>query len=131
MRYHNWPLRFDEFVKSRKHMPFQWGVNDCSLFAADCILALTGVDHAGQGLRTYSSAKQAYRLLQGLGGLHGVATLALGNPLPIKLAQIGDVVLCKSNTHDMLAICNGRLAIAPGPSGIENVALGSLCWRVA
>lgn len=112
-------------------MPFQWGVNDCTLFAADCVLALTGIDHVPPELRHYGSAKEAYRTLKTLGGLQGIATTALGYPKPIKSAQIGDVVLTKTGKHDMLAICNGRLALAPGGDGLVSVALGSMCWRVA
>lgn len=130
MRYHNWPIYFEAFVASRRHMPFEWGVNDCALFAVDCVLALTGIDYALPMLRQHTNAKEAYRSVRQSGGLAAIATAALGEPLPVRCAQVGDVVLTKAGKRDMLAICNGRLALAPGANGLESVPLGSLCWRV-
>jgi hypothetical protein len=41
----HWQTRaFHEFLISRARAPFVWGVNDCALFAADGVLAITGVD---------------------------------------------------------------------------------------
>lgn len=33
---------------ARRSVPFAWGSNDCRLFAADAVQAMTGVDHAAE-----------------------------------------------------------------------------------
>jgi len=133
MKYHDWQLRFEAFLAARRAMPFAWGSNDCAIFATDCVLALTGRDVALPELRLHINAKQALAAIKSHGGLGSIATAALGQPVPVLLAQIGDVVLCKSGKRDMLAICNGGTAIAPGRAGMVSVSMdaAALCWRVA
>ena len=45
-RLEDWPERLAAFVEARRAMPFRWGQNDCALFAADAVAAVTGVDLA-------------------------------------------------------------------------------------
>lgn len=133
MRYHDWQIRFAAFVAARQTMPFAWGANDCCTFAADCILAITGVDVALSEQRQQSSALQAARLLKTVGGVAGAATSALGEPMPALMAQVGDVVLADAAGRDMLAICNGATCMAPGPAGLVHISMATArkCWRVA
>lgn len=126
----DWQLRFEAFIASRLSAPFVWGSNDCAVFAADCVQALTGQDPAPAGLRAHSTEKQALRALKRHGGVAGIATAVLGQPVPASQANIGDVVLCKAGHRDMLAICNGGSALAPSARGLVTVPLGALCWRV-
>ena len=129
----DWQLRFEAFIKERQALPFAWGTNDCAVFAADCVQALTGVDVALPELRTHTSELQAARLLKKYGGVQGIATAALGTPMHPLMATVGDVVLTESEGRDMLAICNGGTCIAPGPLGLVHLGMDSarLCWRVA
>jgi hypothetical protein len=55
-RFANWPERLAAFLESRRVSPKQWGVNDCGLFCADAIEAMTGVDMAEE-LRGHDSAR--------------------------------------------------------------------------
>lgn len=129
---HDWQLKFEAFIQARQSMPFEWGVNDCTTFAADCVEAMTGIKHLPE-LRAYTTDLQAARVLKKHGGVQGIANAALGEPLPALMAQIGDVVLTDANGSDMLAICNGGTCIAPGKDGLVNISMDSarLCWRVA
>lgn len=129
-RLFDWQLRFEAFIAARLTMPFAWGSNDCAIFAADCVQAITGQDPAPAGLRNHTTEKQALRALKRHGGVAGIATAVLGQPVPATLANIGDVVLCKAGTRDMLAICNGASAFAPSANGLVTVPLGDVCWRV-
>lgn len=133
MKHHNWQILFEAFIGQRRALPFAWGTNDCVIFASDCVLALTGTDPVPEGLRGLHTAKRSYRAIRGLGGLTGIATTALGEPMPAAFAQVGDVVLTKAGKRDMLAICNGGTAIAPAAVGLAHIdmATASLCWRVA
>jgi hypothetical protein len=138
-RLSDWPLRLEAFVQQRAHQPFAWGVQDCALFAADAVQALTGVDVAPPALRRHRSARAALRSLRAHGGLHGIAQAALGTPIPPVLATVGDVLLVNSNNlafvhpgRPMLALCNGGTALATGQRGLVSVSLHSAvhAWRV-
>jgi len=129
-RHQDWQLRLEAFIAARRHAPFAWGSNDCATFAADCVQAITGIDPAPSGLRAHSTAKQAYRAIARHGDLRAIATAALGEPRPAVFAQTGDIVLTKAGRRDMLAVCNGRAALAPSADGLVTVPLGDWCWRV-
>lgn len=129
----DWQVRFEAFIAQRNAAPFAWGKNDCAIFAADCVHAITGRDVALPALRKHKTELQAARLLRRHGGVLGIATAALGQPAPANTAAVGDVVLAKVGGRDMLAICNGDTFIAPGPHGLGVLPMSdaTLCWRVA
>ena len=130
---HDWQVRFEAFIASRNAKPFTWGTNDCAIFAAECVHALTGCDVALPALRKHKTELQAARLLRRHGGVAGITTAALGQPVPANTAQVGDVVLTQSGGRDMLAICNGDTCVAPGAVGLVFIpmATASVCWRLA
>ena len=131
MRRRDWEGRFAAFVAERRCVPFAWGSNDCCLFAADAVLAITGTDHAGV-LRVHTSALEAARLVAQRGGLRQIATDALGPAVAPAMATVGDVVLVVNEGRELLAVCNGGTAIAPGERGM--VALGMdaalAAWKI-
>ena len=45
-RVESWDLKLDDFILSRQNKKFKWGVQDCALFACDCIKEITGQDVA-------------------------------------------------------------------------------------
>ncbi len=131
----DWPLRLEALVADRQQQPFAWGSQDCALFAADCVQALTGVDVAPPALRRHRTPRAALRSLRAHGGLHGIAQAALGTPIAPALAGVGDVLLTRPSAqahHPMLAVCNGATAIAPGPFGLVSLSLAQVshAWRV-
>lgn len=56
------------FLASRKGQPFAWGKNDCCLFAADAVQAITGVDIAADFRGKYSNHVDALTLVWKLTG---------------------------------------------------------------
>ena len=131
MRLQNWQELFEDFCKERRTMPFAWGVNDCALFAADCVLAIAGVDHGGK-FRGYKTARQAHRLIAMSGGLTKIVTVALGEPLRSAYATVGDVVLVEMNGTDSLGISNGSVCFGPGLLGmvvLNNSAVKQI-WKI-
>ena len=71
--------------------PFEWGTNDCCMFAVGCVEAITGVDY-GKPYRGYKTKIGAARRLSDGGGVEGIATECLGkHKEPVK-AKRGDVV---------------------------------------
>ena len=132
-RLNDWQTRMEAFVCQRTDAPFVWGVNDCAIFASDCVLAMTGQDPAPDGLRKHRTAKQAYRSIERHGGLPAIATAALGQPIAVLMAGVGDVVLVSAGKRDALAICNGATALAPAAAGLVAVPMAGarMAWRVA
>lgn len=112
-------------------MPFEWGRNDCSLFACDAMLAMTEVDHAA-AFRGYTTAREALRLIKDHGGLRAIASAALGESVAPAYAAVGDLVLVKNNGRELLAICNGTNVIAPGKSGMVVLGMDAAvaAWKV-
>lgn len=111
------PVALASFIESRRAAKFEWGVNDCALFAADWVLTVTGVDHA-EGLRgKYDDEAGARRLIEQAGGMAAFA--AELSPTPLGFAQRGDVVLAVIDGHETFGVClgNGQWC-APGLRGL-------------
>lgn len=131
MRSPDWAPRLALLARERALMPFAWGRNDCCLFAADAVLAMTGVDHA-KAFRGYENEFGALRLIQRAGGLRQIATAALGEPVDVTMAAVGDVVLMLNDGRELLAVCNGTAALSPGEKGLvaHPMADALACWKV-
>ncbi len=56
--------RLHAAVAARRGQPFQWGENDCALFACDLVEAATGVDYAAPFRGRYRTAAGAARALK-------------------------------------------------------------------
>jgi hypothetical protein len=127
----DWQLRLEAFVSGRQAQPFAWGVNDCAVFAADAVEALTGERHWPH-LRGLPTARVALRVLREHGGLAAMATQSLGAPLPPGYAGVGDLVLVTVGRHEALGICNGGTVLGPGAEGVVAVsmAVARAAWRV-
>lgn len=109
----NWSA-FEAFIESRRHEPFAWGSNDCALFAADAVLALTGVDYAS-GLRGYRTQLGAQKRIAKHGGLDKLI------PLPevdLCLAKRGDPIMFETALGDTLGVCIGDKFAAVGHDGL-------------
>lgn len=122
--------RLDALLRAAWARPFEWGAHDCALFAADAVLAQTGVDPAAPLRGRYSNAVGAGRLVRQLGGLPAIVGAALGAPLrsPL-LACVGDV----GYTHSQaLAVCIGERWVCPGARGLVLLPLAgaATAWRV-
>jgi len=63
-RLNMWERSLGDMVSERCKDPFIWGEWDCALFAAECILSMTGVDVAKGYRGTYSTSFGAIRVLK-------------------------------------------------------------------
>jgi hypothetical protein len=135
----DWQVRLFALCAQRHDVPFAWGTSDCALWAADAVLAQTGVDHAAADWRgSYTTGVQAVRRVALAGGLQGIATAALGPAVAPVWAAVGDVVLVHqpeapdATLRDLLAVCMGTSALAQGPHGLVPVPMtaATAAWKV-
>ncbi len=128
----DWEARLSLLVQERLGAPFAWGGNDCVLFAADCVAAMTGIDPAAQLRGQWASQSEAVRMIARAGGL-AEAVRALGLvEVPPLFAQRGDLVLHRREGADALAICAGSALAAPSATGLLFFGLeqGVTAWRI-
>lgn len=130
----DWPEKLATFVHDKSHQSFEWGVNDCALFAADWVKILTDKDPAEAFRGRYSTAREAVDIIQEQGGLEAIATKALGEPLSHTLMiQRGDVALVQVNGRESLTICVGSEVVGPAvDTGVALVPITDIIksWAV-
>lgn len=129
----DWHHRLDTVVRDRLTKPFKWGEQDCALFAADCVQAVTGDDLAATLRGTYSTALAAARILESWGGLEALATAKLGEPHDTQWNAVpGDIGLVQSANGPCLALCAGTHWLAPGERGLQPLARADAlkAWKV-
>ncbi|RZL39859.1 MAG: hypothetical protein EOP35_02570 [Rubrivivax sp.] len=130
-RHPDWQSRLQALVSARLCAPFAWGANDCCLFACDAALAVTGIDPAAAERGTYSTERQAARLLARLGGVRAIGAARFGPETIPAAAQVGDVGVVETGGRESLAVCGGAHWLAPGELGLERLPLeaASAVWR--
>lgn len=150
-RAEHWATRaYHQFLLARAKAPFRWGVNDCALFAADGILAMTGVDIAAAFRGKYTDEASAMAAIRSVAGGTTIADAAAwcaaqhnlaewAHPL---LAQRGDLVVFTApgpgGTAQLqagLMHLTGRHVVAPGDEGLRLMTVGrvaaiSRSWHV-
>lgn len=123
------------YLRERADRPFEWGVNDCCIFAADWVRLVTGRDPAFYLRDMYGSEAGAELVLEENGGIARIVTEALGLALPtVATAQRGDVVLFESGNGPALGICAGEKFAAmrdSGGIGYFSMRHAVTAWRVA
>ncbi|MQT13635.1 DUF6950 family protein [Segnochrobactrum spirostomi] len=105
--------------------PFAWGVADCVTWAADCALALTGVDPIADIRGTYTTERGAQRILvkRGWGDVAGLAA-SIYDEIPVAMAHAGDwTAIRRDDGVIVLGVSFGAWIIARGPDGLGRLDL--------
>lgn len=140
MRQINWHYWLEKEITAAGGRPFEWGVQDCALFACNCIKAMTGQDTAAAFRGQYDSEETAYAALQAYagGGLLETAQAICADhgfmPILPAYAGRGDLALCRLPTGDTLGIIslNGREVLVAANKGLQRVPFSKIiqAWRV-
>src|ERR1700735_5391711 len=127
-RAEHWATRaYHDFLKARANEPFAWGAQDCALFAADGVLAITGVDIAADFRGKYDDEASAFAAIKTIAGGSTVEDAAVycatkhGLPEwshPLR-AQRGDLVVLEDAGRIIAGLIhlNGRHIVAAGDNG--------------
>lgn len=132
-RLQDWPERLAELVEARRTMAFAWGGNDCCLFAADAVLAMTGADPAA-AFRGYASEDEAARLIRD--GLEEVVAAALAEfgagACHPAFVQRGDLALVLMGNQPTVTVVLGATVAGPGPDGLVFLPAGAVlrAWSI-
>lgn len=140
MRRDDWEARLAEVLATTAVQPFAWGVQDCCLFAADCVQALTGHDYAYEFRGTYDDADSAAMRLIAVTGTTEIA-IAIDKyfKLPrlgsVAFAARGDLVLFKNHRdQDTLGVVDltGERIACVSPQGLEYLPIDCavMAWAV-
>lgn len=131
-RTRGWQERLSALTLERLDQSFEWGQRDCALWAADCVLAMTGEDLAAELRGQYSTALQAARTIDEHGGLHAIVRERLGDSINPMLATVGDVGLVVHEDRKGLAVCSGAGWLAQGERGLATLPFEAalMAWRV-
>lgn len=131
-RRNNWAALFNDFIESRRALPFAWGKHDCCMFAAAGVRVVRGLDLA-RGFRGYRTARGAAKKLKPYGGDAANLPTALGLPaIPVTLASRADVVCHPFAGQNALGLCCGPVSAFAGPDGlvfVETLAC-TAAWRI-
>lgn len=107
-RHADWEARLVEYLRPIMSTPFAYGRNDCALFVAGAIQAMTGADLA-RGFRGYRSLAAGQRILSDKGFSDHVAlAAALLEEVPPSMAQAGDVAVVSTDEGPALGLVQGE-----------------------
>ena len=115
-RPNNWRVLLVDHVMSKESQPFEWGINDCALFAADAVKVMTGVDFAAEYRDGYKTQLGASRKLAraGYSDLEDLASKTFIEVPPLT-AQMGDLAIIPTDLGPALGIVLGAdVATASG-----------------
>lgn len=103
----DWRPRLDAWIAAAQGQVFVYGVQDCALFAAGAVEAMTGIDLAAEWRGRYASEAEGRALV---GGDHVALARSLLPARPSVLdATIGDVAIVEApRGRQALAIVGGE-----------------------
>ncbi len=137
----DWEMRLHEFIESRKGSAFAWGSNDCCLFAADAVEAMTGVDLAANFRGKYDSEASCVKMVSELGyaSIEDLIRKELASwqlqPMRPVQAHRGDLLLTMQEGQPALCVVGltGKHSIGVGEDGLMKVRTyhdGVVAYRV-
>lgn len=142
-RHEDWAeRRLHDFLVERAETAFAWGTHDCALFAADGVLAMTGVDIAADFRGKYSTERGAFAQIRRVCGGSTVeaaaAHCARRHNLPQwrfpAMAQRGDLVVVTDAGRLIAGLIHlsGRFVVCAGEEGLRQIPLERVvrAWHV-
>lgn len=131
MRHRDWALRLHDTFKASLGRPFSWGEFDCCLFAADCCLAVCGIDPAAPYRGQYASEAGAKRALAAIHGSLEAAWDACFARVAPAFAQRGDVGLYEGPSGRAMAVHWAGDWWSTAEEGVRRIHCTPLIvWRV-
>jgi hypothetical protein len=114
----NWRPRLDEYLDGIEGRPFEWLSLNCGFFAADCVIAETGLDFAPEFRGKFTTEKGAALALRRAGFVSVVDVAAARLPeIPPDTARYGDVAAVLVDGRPALVLVNRASLICMSAAG--------------
>lgn len=129
MRISCWEEALSDYMAIKRHEPFEYGVNDCCLFAAGAVEAITGEDPMPEFRGKYDSLKTSLQVIKNIGAGTLEATMdAKFSEVQISHAQRGDLAFFDGS----VGVVMGSFAYFVSDDGLERInrSLWDKCWGV-
>jgi len=129
MRINTWEDALANYIAIKRHEPFEYGVNDCCLFAAGAVLEVTGEDPMSEFRGKYDSLKTSLKVIKEIGA--GTLEATLDGKFPevaISHAQRGDLAFFDGS----VGVVMGGFAYFASDDGLEQIPreMWDKCWSV-
>ena len=112
-RLDNWNSNLFNLIAVKRDEEFKYGTNDCTLFGADIVQAITGVDLASEFRGTYKTLRGGLKKLKAAGYADHVDYLDKNLvPVEIAFAQAGDIGVVEIGDIKSICLIMGRNAYA-------------------
>jgi hypothetical protein len=129
MRINAWEEALVNYIATKRHEPFEYGVNDCCLFAAGAVEAITTEDPMPEFRGQYDSLKGSLKAIKDIGAGTLEATMDSKFPeVAIGHAQRGDLAFF----DDSIGVVMGSFAYFVSDDGLERIPrdMWNKCWSV-
>jgi hypothetical protein len=129
MRISTWEDALSGYIVAKRHEPFEYGVNDCCLFAAGAVEAITGEDPMSEFRGQYDSLKTSLKAIKDIGAGTLEETMDAKFPeVEIGHAQRGDLAFFDGS----VGVVMGGFAYFVSDDGLERInrSLWDKCWSV-
>ena len=129
MRISTWEEALADYIAIKRHEPFEYGINDCCLFAAGAVEAVTGQDPMPEFRGKYDSLKTSLKVIKEIGAGTLEATMDSKFPsVEISHAQRGDLAFLDGS----VGVVMGGFAYFVSDDGLEQInrSLWDKCWGV-
>jgi hypothetical protein len=129
MRILTWEDSLSDYITTKRDEPFEYGLNDCCLFAAGAVEAITGEDPMPEFREKYDSLKTSIKAIKEIGA--GTLEATMDGKFPeveIGQAQRGDLAFF----DDSVGVVMGGFAYFVSDDGLERInrSLWDKCWSV-
>jgi hypothetical protein len=129
MRISTWEDALVNYIIIKRNEPFEYGVNDCCLFAAGAVEVITGEDPMSEFRGKYDSLKGSIKAINEIGA--GTLEETLDGKfaeVSIGYAQRGDLAFF----NDSVGVVMGSFAYFVSDDGLERInrSLWDKCWGV-
>ncbi len=120
-RRYDWASQMYSVIDAHIDSPFEWGLNDCCLFAARVVDAMCGTAHEVELTKHYSDEASALQYIENSGGIEKAVASYLGESQFEGRPVRGDVCLIQHNDREALGICIGKEIAVQTTEGISYV----------
>lgn len=130
-RYPDWESRLYDFFEEMRDVPHAYGSNDCGLFGASAVLAITGIDPAAHIRGTYSTEIGCAKMLLPYGGLFEFVDMLLPRD-DLAMCRRGDLVGMNGERGPFIAVAWGTMAVSVNDSGTVQIPMDQAVarWRI-